>query len=491
MVTGYGARVPGGRREVPLRYSGPVTSLFRLGPFGAFRELRHEFDRAVLVLAVGDLVASFGFSLVFPFLTIYLTTVVGATATQSGLVLGLYSITSIGSNAAGGWLADRFGRRRVMIGSIALTSLVIMAMGQARDLTGVAVLTLALGIVDPAFVPAARAAVADVVPEQRRPRAYGLLGVAASVGWIAGPSIGAGLATFGYPLLFTISGAVLLAYTAILVVALPETRPVPLPPATEDSGHPVDVVHGAVLHEGLGALDPHHAPGGTTGRRRPGLAPLDGSGPDGSARQGPGLRGARAQFLAFLAIAVVIHATTFQWVATLPIHATRDLGVSTSTWGLLFALNGILIVMFQLRVTTLSERWAKPATMAAGMGAYALAYLAVGAAGIPGLATVALAGVVMLATTGEMLVFPVEPAYVSDLSPVSLRGRYQGAFGAAAGLGSGIGPPLGGLALDVLPDPLPWVLVAAGGLVSAAALLWLSRRARRGIAPLVPAGAAG
>ncbi len=471
---------------MPLRYSGPVTSLFHLGPFGAFRELRHEFDRAVLVLAVGDLVASFGFSLVFPFLTIYLTTVVGASATESGLVLGLYSITSIGSNAAGGWLADRFGRRRVMIGSIALTSLVIMAMGQARDLTGVAVLTLALGIVDPAFVPAARAAVADVVPEQRRPRAYGLLGVAASVGWIAGPSIGAGLATFGYPLLFTISGAVLLAYTGILVVALPETRPVPLTPATAGSGHPVDVVHGAVVHEGLGALDPHHAPRGTTDGRGPAAGSRDAAGPDG-----PALRGARAQFLAFLAIAVVIHATTFQWVATLPIHATRDLGVSTSTWGLLFALNGILIVLFQLRVTTLSERWAKPGTMAIGMSAYALAYLAVGAAGIPGLATVALAGVVMLATTGEMLVFPVEPAYVSDLSPVSLRGRYQGAFGAAAGLGSGIGPPLGGLALDVLPDPLPWVLVAGGGLVSAAALLWLSRRARPGIAPLVPVGIAG
>jgi dipeptide/tripeptide permease len=100
-------------------------------------------------------------------------------------------------------------------------------------------------------------------------------------------------------------------------------------------------------------------------------------------------------------------------VATLPIHVTRDLGVSTATWGLLFALNGLLIVLFQLRVSTMSDSWAKPTTMALGMVAYSLAYLAVSAAHAPGLTTVVLAGVVMLATTGEMLVFPVEPAYVS------------------------------------------------------------------------------
>jgi len=78
---------------------------------------------------------------------------------------------------------------------------------------------------------------------------------------------------------------------------------------------------------------------------------------------------------------------------------------------------------------------------------------------------------------------------VSDLPPLPLRGRYQGAFGAAAGLGSGIGPPLGGLALDVLPEPVPWLLMTAGGLVSAVALLWLSRRARA--VPIVAPADAG
>jgi MFS family permease len=166
---------------------------------------------------------------------------------------------------------------------------------------------------------------------------------------------------------------------------------------------------------------------------------------------------------------------TFQWVAILPIHASRNLGISNTTWGLLFALNGILIVLFQLRISSATERWAKPRTMALGLGSYALGYAAVALAGIQGWATVVLAGVVMLATVGEMLVFPVEPAFVADLSPVALRGRYQGLFGTAAGLGSAVGPPLGGLALDTLPSAATWLSVAGAGVIAASALAWLSR----------------
>lgn len=462
-----------------------MGSLARLGPFGAFGELRREFDRAVLVLAIGDLVASFGFSLVFPFLTIYLTTVLGASATESGLVLGLYAVASIASNAAGGWLADRFGRRVVMIASITLTSATVIAMGQVHDLAGVALLTLVLGIVDPAFVPAARAAVADVVPEARRPRAYGLLGVAAAVGWIAGPSIGAGLSTLGYPVLFTVAGAILLGYTAILIVGLPETRPaatradspavtVGAAGAVRDGPHPDPAGRGSAVH--VGAVSPATLAGPAARAESttlPGSTAVTGSSTLGG-------RPARALFLPFLAIAVLIHGVSFQWVVTLPIHASRDLGVSTATWGLLFAFNGLLIVLFQLRVSTLTEGRAKPATMALGMAAYALAYLVVVGAALPGFTTVTLAGVVILATIGEMLVFPVEPAFVSELSPAGSRGRYQGALGAAAGIGSGIGPPLGGLALDNLEGPAPWLIVAGCGAVAAATLLWLASRARIG-----------
>jgi MFS family permease len=428
------------------------TVIERLGPVRAYRELRRDFDRAIFVLAAGDLVASFGFSLVFPFLTIFLTTEMHASATQAGLVLGGYSVCSIFSNAAGGWLADRFGRKVVMTASISLTAVVVAAMGQVHELWAIGVLTLILGLVDPAFVPAARAAVADVVPEAQRSRAYGLLSVAASVGWIAGPSIGAGLSTLGYPFLFLVAGVILAVYTLILVLAFRETRPT----------HEIPVHEIASGVSGIAPVLVGSEPEAYHAGLAPGRVSEGATGPD-----------ALRVFAAFLPIGVIVHAVTFQWVSTLPIHASRELGVSTTAWGLLFALNGLLIVALQLRIVSSTERLSKPRVMALGLLAYGIGYLVLVLADGPVLALPVLAATILFATLGEMLVFPTEPSFVSDLSPIAERGRYQGMFGAAAGLGSAIGPPLGGFLLDALPGAAVWLCTAAAAGVAAAALWWL------------------
>lgn len=458
----------------------------------AFRELRGEFDRVIFVLAAGDLVASFGFSLVFPFLTIYLTSVLGASAAEAGLVIGLYSIASILSNAVGGWLADRFGRRAVMIGSISATTVVIAAMGLVTDLRGISALTLLLGLVDPAFVPAARAAVADVVPPDRRPRAYGLLGVAAAVGWIAGPSVGAGLSVLGYGTLFLAAACVLAVYTLFLVAALTETRP-------RTSRDPVISVREIATPFETAANVA--VSGGRVADPGPGSVPADASRDDlreAMTRHDEPGRGARTAdprllLIAFLPLGVVIHAASFQWVTVLPIHASRDMGVSAATWGLLFALNGIGIVLFQMRISAATERRRMPRVMAIGIVAYGIGYAVVAAVPAHDAGVAVLASVVILATLGEMLVFPIEPSFVSELSPVAQRGRYQGIFGAAAGLGSAIGPPLGGILLDRLPGAPVWVATAGACFIAALGLWWLgawtpvSRSAASGDAAVVVA----
>ena len=258
----------------------------------------------------------------------------------------------------GGWLADRVGRKPVMVVSITCTAVVIAAMGLVHDLAWVAALTLVLGLVDPPFVPAARAAVADVVPSERRPRAYGLLGMAASVGWIVGPSLGAGLSGLGFGLLFLVAGAIIGCYTVILLSGC--ARPARQAAAAANVGF-------------------DRAPAGTVGGRR-------------ARRRGltPGRRSlpfdARRILALFLVLAVAFHGAQFMWVAVLPIYAYADLGVSTATWGLLFALNGILILALQLRVTSAAERRSRPRFMAVGAILSGIGYLVVAA--IPGVAIV-------------------------------------------------------------------------------------------------------
>jgi MFS family permease len=376
----------------------------------------------VLVLATGDLVASFGFSLFFPFLTIYLVQALGASAAQAGLVVAAYSLFSTISGIAGGWLADRVGRRPVLIGSVSMTAVLVVSMALVSETWQMGVVMVLLGCVDPAFIPAARAAVADTVDEVRRPRAFGLLAVANAVGWIAGPVIGAGLSTLGYPLLFGVSGLLIGCYTLIALRWLPETRPAAVP-------RPV----AAVTVDGREAAPDHH-------RRR--------------------------VFVAFLPLIGITHAATFLWVTTLPIHAAGALGLPTPAWGLLFGLNGLLIVLFQLRVSTAVERRSKPRMMALAVAVHA-AGLGLVAFLSPSTAVGKLAVTICLVTVAEMLLMPLVPSFVAELSPTARRGTYQGIVLAASSIGSGLGPPVAGLVLDTAPDHVVWlgsavVLLAAG-----------------------------
>jgi MFS family permease len=441
--------------------SASIGSLFgRLAPFRAVAELRHEFPRVVLVLAAGDLVASFGFSLFFPFLTIYLVQVLGASAAQAGLVVAAYSLCSIVSGIVGGWLADRIGRRPVLIGSISCTTLLVVSMAFAVQAWQVGLVMLLLGCIDPAFLPAARAAVADAVDEDRRPRAFALLAVANAVGWIAGPVIGAGLSTLGYPLLFAVSGLLIGVYVVIAVRWLPETRP---------SGTHVGTPPIADLPAGVGVVGVPVAIPGTF---------RDGSPGTSETVDGPRLR----IFAAFLPLLAVIQAVTFLWVTTLPIYAAGPLGLATPMWGLLFGLNGLLIVVFQMRVSKAGEGRSKPRLIAVSLGLY-MAGLAIVAPLSSAIAAPGLAVTITLVTFGEMLLMPIVPAFVSDLAPAHRRGTFQGVALAAGGLGAGLGPPIAGFVLDAGQGAILWLGCAAVLGVVVLALLGLARQADR-LAPV-------
>lgn len=396
----------------------------RGSPLARLRRLTDEFPRVVLVLAAGDLVASFGFSLFFPFLTIYLVEVLGASAAEAGLVVAAYSLFSIASGIVGGWLADRIGRRPVLIGSVTTTAALVVSMALVTEAWHVGLVMLLLGCIDPAFLPAARAAVADTVDEARRPRAFGLLSVANALGWIAGPVIGAGLSTLGYPLLFGVSGVLVGCYSIIALRWLPETRP-------------------------AAGVRARPSPGRAEGEERP-VPNVD------RTTDGRRIR----IFAAFLPIIAVTHSITFLWVVTLPIHAARGLGLPTPVWGLLFGLNGLLIVLFQLRVSAACERRSKPRVMALAAALYAAGFALVALLS-PATAIVGLAATIALVTVGEMLLMPLVPAFVSDLSPTARRGSYQGIALAAGSIGSGVGPPVAGVVLDVAPGGTLWLGSAA------------------------------
>ena len=90
------------------------------------RTVYHEFPSQFWLLAGASLIDLVGLFLLFPFFSLYFTEKFGVSLTQVGYTFATWSLAGVLGQAMGGALADRIGRKiMVMIGLIfsALTSL--------------------------------------------------------------------------------------------------------------------------------------------------------------------------------------------------------------------------------------------------------------------------------------------------------------------------------------------------------------------------------
>jgi MFS family permease len=149
----------------------------------------------------------------------------GAGTGQVGLMMGAFMVVAAATAIPGGLLADRFGRRRLIVAGVAIsaaTSFTLPLRDGALFLT--AVLALAGGAMA-AFTPAVMAYIGEVGGAEHAGRAYGWYTTALYGGLSLGPALGgfaADLVSFRFA--FLASGAVLVASFALAAGGLPERR---------------------------------------------------------------------------------------------------------------------------------------------------------------------------------------------------------------------------------------------------------------------------
>ena len=172
-------------------------------------------------------------------------------------------------------------------------------------------------------------------------------------------------------------------------------------------------------------------------------------------------------FMIFCIASLLIAVVYMQYMSTFPLYL-RQHGLGPETYGKLIALNGAMIVLFQLPVTTIVSRFRRGTVVALGAVVVAVGF------GLIGFAVTVwqFALTIMIWTTGELMQAPLMQAIVSDLAPTELRGRYMGVFSMCFSGAIMIGSPVGGLVLARLGGAYVW-----GGCFSVAllaALLYLS-----------------
>src|SRR5437899_2150820 len=141
-------------------------------------------------------------------------------------------------------------------------------------------------------------------------------------------------------------------------------------------------------------------------------------------------------------------------------------GFSEATYGALISVNGLLVVLFELRLTGVTQRFQPHQVMALGFVLIGLGFsLNAFAVTIP-----AFVVAMSIFTLGEIISMPVSIGYVSNLAPEHLRGRYMGSLGFTFSLAMMFGPATGMALFSISPLAM-WLCCGALGLIAAAIIL--------------------
>lgn len=183
-------------------------------------------DRTLMFVAFICFIDMCGLGLVIPVLPSLIRTLadvsIDRAAEIGGLLLFCYAVMQFVFAPIIGGLSDRFGRRPVLLATLAALGFDYALMAAAPTLAWLFAGRVISGIMGATWA-AANSCVADATTLETRGRAFGLLGAAGACGFVAGPAIGGLLGSFGDRVPFMAACVLALAATVVGWRILPET----------------------------------------------------------------------------------------------------------------------------------------------------------------------------------------------------------------------------------------------------------------------------
>ncbi|HMN62186.1 MAG TPA: MFS transporter, partial [Anaerolinea sp.] len=197
---GYGQihRDPDGRPISPFTHASRALNRFlRLFTGIPFRSLFTMFkNKALTSIFLIVFIDLLGFSLILPLLP-YLARTFQASDFQIGLLVAVYAAASLVGSPVLGRLSDRYGRRPMLLISIAGTVAGFLVLGFANTLWMLFLARIIDGVTA-GNISIAQAYISDVTNEKNRAKGLGLIGAAFGLGFIIGPAVGGALSQISY-----------------------------------------------------------------------------------------------------------------------------------------------------------------------------------------------------------------------------------------------------------------------------------------------------
>jgi len=185
-----------------------------------------EFPRLFWIVVGTRFVDAFGSTLLFPFFALYITQRFGVGMTQAGVLLGMSSLFGLIGSMAGGALADKFGRRKLILFGLIFSAISSLSLGLANELRMLYPLIIIVGLLSHIAGPAYEAMLVDILPEEKRQEGYGILRIVFNFAWIFGTALGGLIASRSFFALFVIDSIMSCIVAALIFRLLPETMPI-------------------------------------------------------------------------------------------------------------------------------------------------------------------------------------------------------------------------------------------------------------------------
>jgi MFS family permease len=391
------------------------------------RKVYNEYPRAFWIYNIIVFIDRLGGFMLYPFFALYLTQKFDIGMSTVGILFAVFSISHMAGSALGGAITDRMGRKIVIIFSLVLSSLSALGMGFAPTLGIFVAVSAIVGTLSSVGHPAHEAVVADLLPPEKRAEGYGIIRVIFNVAVIIAPAIAGLLIARSYLLLFIVDAVISLLAAAIVLFALPETKPRAHAHARPETMKQTFAGYGRVFKD--------------------------------------------TPFVAFIGVTVMMTLVYMNMNSTLGVFLRDQHGLPELRYGTLLSLNALLVVFFQFWIARRLEKYKPMLMMAAGSVLYAIGFAMYGF--VPTYTLFAIAMVII--TIGEMIVSPFQQSLVASFAPEDMRGRYMAVSGLSWGLAFTIGPYFAGLILDSANPNLLWILCGVIGMMATLAFTILNK----------------
>lgn len=390
-----------------------------MNPWKSLKGLPHD----MWVLFFTSLINRSG-TMVLPFLTLYLTKKIGTSPAEAGTALLVYGIAAFLAAPLTGRIADRVGSLKVMKFALLGSGLFFILYSFLSNYYLILFASFFLAAINEAFRPANLSLISELVEPSQRRIAFALNRLAINAGMSVGPVIGGFLTLIDFHFLFYANALSSIASW----IYLSRVKWTSLQSASSSEVPEIEPKEKIrIFSDKL--------------------------------------------FLFFLVAVVPVNLVFFQHLGALPLYIVDELGFSTAAFGLLSAMNTVMIIFLEVPLNDwLSEiSYKKSLVLGALLAAIGFGLFAVAQTLIPLVIAIA------VFTFGEMIFFPVTAAYTSEVAPDNRRGEYMGYYQMTFSFAFSAGPWLGTVVYQNFGSMVLWIGCLCLGILSAL-LLGLIRK---------------